>query len=155
MATIAKKDPYDNGVKFRFMNGEVLDCNIDNLPDDIKRKLLIHGISQKVGDTYAGAETLDDAIAGAKETWKMLTQGDWTTGRAATGGLWVDAIAKAANLDRETALSFWLEKDDKQRKDLKAHPAVKAAYAVLQAERAKAKADAMRGIVKDVGPINL
>lgn len=144
MAKIAQKAvSFENGtVTFRFANGTERIIDTAALSDDIKTHLMLHGLSQKAGDSYSGAETVTEALEKFNSTVDSLLAGDWNVGRAATGGIWVDAIARAANVTREEALAKWNESDDDTRKALRKHTAIKAAKAAIDLERAEALAKA-------------
>lgn len=157
MATkIASKavDTESKSVAFTFVNGMHRRIKLDELSADIQTQLALHGLSQKGGDSYSGAETVTEAVERFNSTIDMLLAGDWTAGRSATGGVWVDAIAQAAKVTREEALEKWNDADDALRKTLRAHPAIKAAKAAIELERAQAKASAAgEGGTIDLGSI--
>jgi len=143
MATIAKKavDVERGEVEFTFADGTQRTIEVRALSEDIRNQLVLHGLSQKLGDSYSGAESVADAVEKFNSTADMLLAGDWTSGRSASGGIWVDALAKAGNVERGEALAKWNSLDDETRKVIKASPAVKAAKAAIELERAQAKAE--------------
>ena len=144
MAKIASKTVNADtmSVTFTFANGNSRTVKVLDLPQQIRDMLMLHGLSQKGGDSYSGAESVSEAEEKFNSTIDQLIAGDWTIGRSATGGIWVDALAAAAGVSREEALEKWNAADSDTRKSLKAHPAIKAAKAKIELERAKAKAEA-------------
>ena len=123
MAKIASKvvDVASQTVSFTFADGTHRSVSLEDLKPEIVTQLALHGLSQKGGDSYSGAESVSEAIEKLNSTVDMLIAGDWSAGRSATGGIWVDAMAQAAGVSREEALVKWNEADSDTRKSLKAH----------------------------------
>jgi hypothetical protein len=80
-----KKYDLETGVlTIAFVNGST-DFDIDALPDDMKRRLMLHGASQLLGDSYAG-ENDEDAYKGhALKRYENLTKSDWSTRGTGSG----------------------------------------------------------------------
>ena len=78
--------PGEDGVRFDFANGETRTIMIEDIPSDILRKLTTHGLSQKVGDEYAGFKDIDEAISAVDDMKARLERGDWTSPRATGDG---------------------------------------------------------------------
>jgi hypothetical protein len=53
------------------------------LSDDIKVKLAMHGLSQKLGDSAAGDETTQEAKESVQAVWNSILKGEWSTRRPA------------------------------------------------------------------------
>lgn len=138
MAKIAKKIVKDDSIVFEFVNGTVLEYEIADLDMDITHRLALHGLSQKLGDSYAGAETVDEAVGTVKTLWDQLLSGVWAT-RAARGGIWVEALARVTGESYEDCLQAWMSYDEEKQKELKKHPQMVEAHALINAERAQAK----------------
>lgn len=62
---------------------EVLVYDGSTLSPQIKDHLIMHGLSQKLGDSAAGKEG-KEAVASIKIVWEGLSKGDWST-RAPAG----------------------------------------------------------------------
>lgn len=125
---------------------EPLVVNIAELPDEIKKQALLHGISQKVGDSYAGADDAEEARETAEGVIAQIMAGTWRAAGGGGGGggprttVLAEALAKALNRDLDECVEMVADMDDKRRTELKKHPQVASVYAEIQAERAAAKA---------------
>jgi len=144
MAKKATKKVTETGVSIDFENGEALVVELEQLSEDIIRRLALHGMSQKLGDSYAGAEA-DEAFGLANGVAERLVAGDWAAVRASGGGVTrvsalVEALATVTGQEIEAALGVVKEMSDDQKKDLKKHPAIAAELARISAEKAAAKA---------------
>ena len=62
MAKIANKIVGEEAVTFEFANGEQVVARLDALTPEMVKRLAIHGLSQKMGDSYARAAGAGDAI---------------------------------------------------------------------------------------------
>jgi len=99
------KVPKDNGVEITVVSiGEGNFYCVDELSDDIKRKLMVHGLSQVLGDAAAGRDG-QDAKEAIERRWETLKSGEWTAKRAAAPKL------SKAELERRLA---GLEDDERQ-----------------------------------------
>lgn len=72
--------------------GEERTFNIEGLPSDIIEELVIHGLTQKIGDAAAG-KSGDDATAAMQKVHDALSNGDWGVKRTGGGGF--DEVQKA------------------------------------------------------------
>jgi len=138
MAKIANKVVNGNGIQFIFIDGgEELECSIEMLSTDIIHQLALHGLSQKVGDSYSGAESVVEARALAQGVWDNLKAGNWAV-RSGRGGKVVEAMVRATGKDYGECLTVWNAMDKKEQAALKAHPQMKLATAEIDLERATA-----------------
>lgn len=151
----------DAGVAFVAADGSVLgSIRLADIPAEMRDRLALHGISQKVGDSYAGAAEADNPAAyvadAIKETLKQISENAWRVTQA--GGFRVSllarALARAAGQTPEAAQAVidhnsQLDDDGKPSdegkawlKELRADEAIKSAVAAIKledAEKAKAK----------------
>ena len=127
-------------LKFAIEGGEVYNLHLDNLSDDVKYKALIHGLKQKVCDSYAGVSLPRDVGEAISNVIVNLQNGTWNGGRSTTGGIWVEALARAADVALDEAAEKWNGMSDEVKKDVKANVDVKRAKAEIELERARAKA---------------
>lgn len=152
------------GVQFVGPDGAVLGAlNVSQLSDDVKTRLIVHAISQKVGDSYAGAGDADDPVAFSKsaisETIAQLLAGEWRVSAGAAGPratLLARALARVTGKTVEEAMSVLENLDDAgdagkaKVKAIRAMDAVKAATAAIKLEdqkaaQAKLEAQAAKG----------
>ena len=152
MARIAKKSVTTNGVLFSFVNGTELEPMLDGLDEGIIKSLAIHGLSQKIGDSYAGAESVEEAIAAANGVWENLKAGLWGA-KVQRGGKIVEALARATGQTFEACFEKWQGMDDKTQAAIRKHKDVKAALAGMEAARAAALAEAAGDSGEDLGSL--
>lgn len=130
---------------FTFGNGEVVEFPLGNLSAEIKAKLLVHGASQKGGDSYAGAKgNYSEGIADLKATIAALQAGEWSAGRGDSEARprladLAAALARVKSISLEDATKVVEAADDEKRKTWRAHPRIKAAIATIKAEKAQAE----------------
>lgn len=137
---IAKKSVVEGAITFTWADETSTTVNVADFSDEIKYRACVHGFSQKLGDSYSGVKSVTEAKAKFDVTLKGLIEGDWNRKGIATGGMMVEAIARATGADLETVLGKWNEADEATRKTWVKHPDVVRAKAELDLERAKAKA---------------
>lgn len=141
-AKFAKKEyDLDTGVlEISFGNGETLEFDSNVLSEEIRKNLMLHGLSQKIGDSYAGAKgNFIEAINSAKSVFGSLSSGDWSTaGDEARPRLaeLAEAIAKIKNVPLEKATAAVEKATDDQRKSWRSNAQVKAAIAQNRADKA-------------------
>lgn len=140
---IAKKVVAGTTITFQWADEteNVIDCK--SFAENIMEHAMVHGFSQKLGDSYSqAAGDVRKAQMMFLETLEALTAGDWNRkgGGFSSGGIWVEAYAKAAGEDIEKALESWNNLSDEEKADVRKHPQVKLAKAEIEMERAKAKA---------------
>lgn len=64
---------------FRFASGEVIEASLNEV-EPMVRRLALHGLEQKLRDSYAGCEP-GEAYAYAMATWERLLTGEWSKRR--------------------------------------------------------------------------
>ena len=142
MAKIASKVTGDGFVRFEFADGEIMQCNLEDIrSEDIIGRLALHGISQKVGDSYAGAESITEARLMAQGVWNNLTSGMWAV-KATRGGKIVEALHRATGKPFDVCLEKFAGMDEAAKKALRKHPDIKRAIADIEAENAAKMAEA-------------
>lgn len=60
-----------------FATGQVIEVNPSELSPDIQRRLMLHGLEQKIRDSYAGA-TAEGAYGLAMKVVESLRAGQWS-----------------------------------------------------------------------------
>lgn len=143
MAKIAKKEIQARSVTFTFTNGSEVFCPLATLPEEIRDRLAVHGLSQKLGDSYASAGdkgmTLDDCAAGVRDIYQNLQNGIWSAGGGSGVSILAEALARVVGESVEAAILIIQEKGDEWKKGLAKRDDIKSAVADIRAERAKAK----------------
>ena len=92
-------------VSFSFADGGVRVYDLNELPEAIKDRLMLHGAAQKLGDSYAGRDDHEDCT---EAVWSNLMEGNWGAERGS--GL-EDKLAEAQDrLDEYIAMT-----DDEKR----------------------------------------
>ena len=136
------------GWRFTFTNGNVFEADVADLSEAILFRYAVHGVGQKLGDSYAGAKTkgltVDECEAGIRELWKASLNGNFNLSRT-VGGKLLEAfirVATAAGSSEGEARELFATCDDDTKAELRKVPQIKAALAEIEAERAKAAADA-------------
>jgi len=141
-------------MEFRFSDGTTVTVDRTKLGKNVQAAAFWHGISQKLGDSYAGAESVDEAIESIETLLERLGADDWVKAREAAGPrptMVVDAvvaalIAAGQKVDdaRRAKIAEKLKTNDARQAALK-DARVSAEYEKLRAakaaERAKAAAD--------------
>ena len=72
----------NESVTFGF-EGNSVEFRLDQLPGEMITRLALHGLSQKLGDSYADSTKVTDPEKAATDVWNNLMQGyrDWETDR--------------------------------------------------------------------------
>lgn len=141
MARIATKTYTENAVTISFIDGTKIEMGLSDMPDNMTDRLAIHGLLQKLGDSYASADDVPSAIERCQSVAEALRRGEWTVGRASTGGtILAEALAKATGRTVEDATAAIAKLSDADKAAMQKHPAVKSALAEIRAARAKAAA---------------
>lgn len=144
-------------VTFTFADGgEPLVVSGKSLPQSIQVHALLHGISQKVGDSYSGVDTPEQARVFAQAAVDQLMAGDWkqpaTGGSGGTGdSVLCEALARASGHSLEDATAVVAKLDDDQRKALRKRPAVKAQIEAVKIERAMRRQKAAEEAAQQTG----
>lgn len=141
---IAKKSvDTDNGtVTFAFADGgSPIVVELSKVSDANVTRLALHGMSQKCGDSYAGAESIADAREAVLGVQEMLYSGEWSTRAPGEPRVAVlaEALARATGRTVEEAKTALAAMDEDARKAVSAHPGVKKARAEMALEKASAE----------------
>ena len=112
---------------------------LDTYPDDIKIKLAMHGLSQKLGDSCAGAEP-EECADKINSVHNELVAGNWTSRVAGSSTprstMLAEALAQVAEVSIEEAAAKLAEKSDEEKKAIRNHSQIKAALAQIKAAKA-------------------
>ncbi len=153
-------NPETGDVRFEFANGEALAINVrSDIPDTLREQVLAHGLLQKGGDSYAGAETVEEAYESAKATLDAIRAGEWASARegvGAGGGDLIKALVRVRGCTEEAARAVVMALDADKRKAVRKIPAVAKVLLEIAAERALARAEsAEAGSADDLAALGL
>lgn len=139
----SKEYDMDTGVvTITFGNGKVVEGDSNQFSDEIRKQLMLHGLSQKMGDSYAGAKgNYAEAIQSVEDVVEQLRAGVW---RAARGegdarprlAELAEAIARIKSVPVEAATAAVEKATDDQRKTWRSNAKVRAVIAQIRAEKA-------------------
>ena len=132
------------GVTF-VVDGEEHTILLSELPESVVTRLAVHGISQKVGDSYASAASVEDMtpLAYAKkqiaETIQQLRGGEWrvTVAGGPKATLLARALARVTGRTLEESISAVENLNDEQKKAYRKDPRIVAASAEIKLEDAQ------------------
>jgi hypothetical protein len=132
---------------FSFGDGTDISLDTNELSDDVKEALMMHGLLQKGGDSYAGAAgDYKFAKERLQAVLQNLLEGKFNATRAAgekkpkTGEL-AEALAALKSVEVAEASAAIEAMTEEQLKEVRAHPRVKAKIAELRAIKAAKAAE--------------
>jgi hypothetical protein len=144
---VARKDfDAETGtLEVSFADGETRNVKLTDLPQGILTQLAGHGLSQKLGDSYASVKG-DVGAAKTKfdATLAELLAGNWSKARGegeARVTELADAIARFKGCTPQAAMVAIGKATDDQVKSWKNAPKIKALIATIKAEKAQARAE--------------
>ena len=137
---IAKKIITNEALTFLWADESTTTIKFVDFPESMDERAKAHGYSQKLGDSYSGAVSVKEAKERFKAVLDGLLQNDWNRKGVSSGGLWVEALARATGETLEAALEAWNEMNDTKKAVTKKHPVLLKAKAEIELERAEAKA---------------
>lgn len=144
----AKVEVSGNTLTFNFADGQgTFSVDVTGLPESIRARGLVHGIEQKLRDSYAGAKSASEAYGLAQKVLDQLLAGEWNAKADGSGA--DDSIDKlvravtnaylAMGKDAETATA----KGESVRAYDKAKRAAVRSIPAVAAELAKLKTSTM------------
>jgi hypothetical protein len=134
MKLIKTVDVENGSITFEWPDATKHTVNINDLSNDIMHRLALHGLSQKLGDTCAGAESIVDALVKWKQTWENLKEGTWRTG-GGNGGIMAEAIARVTGKDITDVIKVLAGLEQPEKNRLRQDRRIKAEIARIQLER--------------------
>lgn len=138
MAKIANKARVAGGVEFTFADGEKLVAKLSEFSKEIVEQLAVHGLAQKLGDSYSGITSVSEAQDAAERVLGNLRKGVFNAsgGSGSGGGMVAEAVARIKNISIEMAQAGIDKLDDEQFESLKKNQKVKDMVKIIQGERA-------------------
>ena len=133
-------------VSIAFTDGSSADVELSSFSENIQKMLALHGLSQKLGDSYASVK--GDVAAAKTKFEAVLTQlqaGEWKKAReAGEGGSKVTelaaAIAQYKGADLDKAMAVVAKATKEQLAAWRANPKLKAIIADIRARKAAERA---------------
>lgn len=127
----------DVRVRLDFRNGETRTFTI---APAMMAKFAAHGAEQKLGDSIAGLDDVEDCILAVDELMGRLDAGDWTVQREANGLAGTSVLAKAlveyTGKTIDKIKEFLSTKAQAEKVALRANPKVKVIVDRIEAEKA-------------------
>lgn len=142
--------PEVESLEFRLTNGSVHSVKKENVGPDCWIASAWHGLSQKGGDTYAGAKDADEAEDRLAAILERLSENEWIKARESAGprtSILAEAVKSALMANGETvddnrfASIAEKLKDKATREGTIANPVIAAEYERIKAERAAQRAE--------------
>lgn len=144
MAKFLQKNAEAGKVEFVLGNGKKLVCLVKEIPDEMLDQLILHGLSQKVGDAAAscakGSE-FGKALGAMSATWDNILQNKWRADGGSGSSALIEALVEQTGKTEEEVRKAVNAADEEKLKAWRGNAKVKAIMARIQAERAAAKAD--------------
>lgn len=146
---VADKD-YDVETKtfsIVFADGDESEVALESLPAEIVSMLALHGLSQKLGDSYASVKgDVKEAKQRYEAVLRQLQAGEWKKAREGGGEgsakvtELAQAIARFRNAPIEKANAAVAGASPEQKKAWQGNPNIKALIATIRAEKAAERA---------------
>ncbi len=144
---VAEKDVNEETgtVSIAFTNGTSLSAALSELSEGIVQRLALHGLSQKLGDSYASVKgDVGAAVAKAQDVLDRLMAGEWA-GAGSGGGMQLgelsEAIARIKNVPLERATAAVAGAPKEKITAWRANAKIKQVIAEIRLEKAKARAE--------------
>ena len=107
---------------------------------EIKNQLMLHGLKQKLGDSFADPNK--NPQEAADEVYQNLSEGNFNGKSDGLGGIVVEAFARLKNIELEEASRRWNAASDEVRKNTASSPLMVKMVSTIRAERADKKSEA-------------
>jgi hypothetical protein len=133
-------------VVFAFEDKSEQTFTLSKVSEEIAARLALHGASQKIGDSYAGAADEADPVAFAKAqvagVIQQLYDGNWSSGGGGRGTVptLVIAFAEFSKMELDKAGELIEAMSDDEKKALAKKPKLVAILARIRLERAQVAA---------------
>lgn len=143
-----------NAVRFVLGNSTEVVASLDDCNEEIKLQLMLHGLSQKIGDAAAGfskEKNYHGAFGAMQSVADNLCNGLWASRSGSSTSDLCEAIAELQGVELSEAQAAIDAATEEQLAAFKKHPTVKAKIAEIVAERAKKVAEAGDDKAPDLG----
>jgi len=145
-------------VQFVFGNGSRLELCLDDLNEDMREQLALHGLSQKGGDSTSNLSKARDFMGGyaaVQTVLDNLRNGLWSSRVSSNTSDLVTAVARILKIDEDVARAKVAAASDEQLSVIRKNPEVKMAIAKIQEARAKEAAKAAPKLEDLLGSIGM
>lgn len=132
---LVREDGTPYGVEFLARTGDVMQVTLDEFPAH-RDWFAVHGMSQKFGDAYASADSVEECLLALSGIVGQVRGGDWAAEGGGAESLLALACAEAFDVSPERARAILKEMSQKERDALKVTEPVKAIYDRMAAARA-------------------
>ena len=130
------------GIRFDFAHGATFLASIADLPASILAQAAAHGLSQKLGDSYASKKlSAEDAVEAVQKIWEALKNGDWSIRSSEVGeslagtGVLTAALSRVYNAPVEQVKEILKGMSAKEKQSLRVDPAISAEIQAIERER--------------------
>ena len=126
-AICKKKVDVERGIiTFNFTTGQPLVVDLNKCNAQTITQLALHGLSQKIGDSYSGVKVCADGFSRASETWNTLLAGEWSVGKTGNDGNLIEALMKVMSKGKEECTAAVERMPKEKKKALAASPKIAA-----------------------------
>lgn len=118
--------------------------SLQDLSEEMKTRLALHGLSQRGGDSYASASNISEVQEALSKTLTSIRAGTWSNARSAGGSavpLIVRALAKALGIEESKAQEIYAEMPTGEQRILRKIPEIAAVLEELRPPKAKPSKD--------------
>ena len=144
---IKKITEFDEGgkkgeIRFAFRNGSEVILDMKSISKENQYRGLVHGISQKAGDSYAGRSITNDVAGAFDKIADVITQlatPDWTGKTNGGNSDLMLAVSIVMKKSLEDVQNTWATLDDAQKRTWMKHSKVVAEIGEIRLKRHKAK----------------
>lgn len=109
-----------SGIYFaKFTDGTEFAADLADVNPEMQRRFMLYGLKQKLDDSMAGSDTIEDAFKELSSTWEAIKGGQWTIrvpGEGVEGGLFAQAYAEFHSIslaDAKAKISGLVERNVK------------------------------------------
>lgn len=120
-----------------FRNGET---RLFTIPEQLTNNFALHGAEQKLGDSTAGLESVDDMVLAVDDLIEQLYNGEWSARRESSGmagaSVLLRAMVEFTGKPVDSIKAVLKEMTAAEKNALRASPKIKPIIERLEAEKA-------------------
>lgn len=129
-------------IRFDFAHGATFVALLSDLPPAILAQAAAHGLSQKLGDSYASKKlSSEDAVEAVQKIWEALKNGDWSIRSSEVGesmagtGVLTAALSRVYNAPVDQVKEILKGMSAKEKQSLRIDPSISAEIQAIERER--------------------